>query len=167
MPYPTGPYGGQQGQVFPNLQLQGYPSSTQMGQLQSFCMAMYYDPTGSKGSKLALLDFSALWCPNCQSESAELPMVWQKLHPQVSFVVSLTDGSQNGVTATQSDLDTWDGMYRLPFWNVIDPSRSAEAYRGHSMPWGVVVKTQDMTVFDLIPGATDLATWLSNDLSKL
>jgi hypothetical protein len=165
--YPSGPYGGSKGQVFPNLQLQGYPTYQQMGQLLPFCMAMYYDPDGSKGSKLAFIDFSSLWCGPCGQESAELPKAWQDLSPKIEFVVSLIDGPSNGTPAQQADLDTWDSKYHLPFWNVIDPGKTAEPYRGHSLPWGVVINTRDMTVFDIVPGATDIETWLSQDLAKL
>jgi thiol-disulfide isomerase/thioredoxin len=167
-PYPSGPYGGNKGQVYPDLKIQGYPSYDKAGQLQPFCLHDYYDPDGSKGSKLIFIDFSSLWCGDCRLESQELPSVYQQYHPKVSFVVLLVDGMANGTPATQSDLNAWDQQYKLPLWTVIDPGRSAYDYRGHSMPWGVIVNSHTMEVIETLPGYTSqLGSYFQQDMVKV
>src|SRR6185436_17665700 len=64
--YPEGPYGTDSGAIAPNLTFLGWKNPTaanyDSNSFEHVSFADFYDPDGSKGIKLLLINASAVWC---------------------------------------------------------------------------------------------------------
>src|SRR5262245_708490 len=64
--YPAGPYGTDIGSVAPNMSFLGWKNATaenyDANAFDRVSFADFYDPDGSKGNKLLVINASAVWC---------------------------------------------------------------------------------------------------------
>lgn len=150
--YPSGPYGVAVGDVLKDDSFFGYRNAeaSEGGELESFSLGDFHDPTGEKGIALLYISVSAAWCPPCQQEARALPEMIESLAQdglKVAFFQDLYDGPTPGTSATQRDLDKWLKRYKLAFPVVVDPKGKMNAYFDrNSIPYSIVVDAKTMKI---------------------
>lgn len=111
--YPAGPYGNRVGDVVdPTLSWQGYLDDGT--QAQPVAMSQYLDCDGSKGVNALLLDESATWCTECESQAQRIaPEVTSSWKSQGVHVVTLMAEDQSEDPATLATALSWRNEYSL------------------------------------------------------
>lgn len=118
--YPEGPYGVKRGELYPNLEFEGYKEST--GEWTTLKMQDYYDPDGSRGITGIYLVVSAVWCGPCNVEATDMPNWYAKIKERGGRIITtLRDSSKPNVPATRTHLDGWIRKHKLNIDSVIDP----------------------------------------------
>lgn len=172
--YP-GPYGVGIGSVIPNYQFYGFPrANVDHSQMVLLEMADFYNPTGTdvypEGSPYGagtpkplaiVLDRSAVWCPPCNQEAAtEIPAKRAQYAPKGEFFLTLTEGPEHNVDATQEDLTGWATRYHLNYPGSIDPNSTLAAVVGQdAYPGNVIVRTKDMKIVTWTAGVPQQDFW--------
>lgn len=65
---------------------------------------------------VTVLSVGAVWCPPCNQAAATSQQLWDQHRDQgVMFIEQLNDGNQQGVDATQQDVDGWVAQYGMHF----------------------------------------------------
>lgn len=142
--------GNTPGNVIANLSFLGYPGGDSSKGLQVVSLADYYDPCG-KRLKLLHLSVAGVWCNPCNQETAAVVADEASLKSQgVVVLQALSDGSNEGVGATQQDLLYWVGRYRPSFTDVLDPgpTQFAGFFRASAIPWNADVDPRTMELID-------------------
>lgn len=156
--YPSGPYGLNVGQTFPNLSFQGYRDGT--GAWTTLTMGDYYDPTGSRHVNGLYLDVSASWCGACRAEAGDLPAMYAGTYKARGgrFLTAMIQDSSSS-PATQSTVDEWKTTFSLNFDIVADGTESTLPKSGGvGLPHNYVIDTRTMKVSKVIEGADPGAT---------
>jgi hypothetical protein len=87
----------------------------------------FYDPDGSKGNELLLLNTAAVWCSACKNEhkgNSSTPSLSDHvaaLGPRGLVVVSSLFQDASSDPATEQDLATWASTFETDFPFVLDP----------------------------------------------
>jgi thiol-disulfide isomerase/thioredoxin len=148
--YPIGTCGIQVGATIANLTFTGKNGGDTSPQ-QTFALADFYDPTGSKGRKILVIDVSALWCTACKEEMKQLPKNMADYGPKgVTFMTVLAENSSNA-PASAADVDTWIKSFHLTNIVVNDPTLSTEAFFDRaSMPLNMIIDLRTMCRSDAV-----------------
>lgn len=171
-PYPAGPYGISIGSVITNYKFIGFVNAMQVNNaMQEIQMADFYNPTGTEvfpeGSpygagapkpKALLIDVASVWCGPCNYEAdAILPGEYSKYKPLGGeFLLQLADGPTPGEAAEPKHLFNWTSKYDVNYPAAIDPSYKLGAlFEADAFPANMIVKTQDMTIVEVISGAPE------------
>ena len=159
--YPAGPYGNRVGDVVdPTLSWQGYLDDGT--QAQPVAMSQYLDCDGSKGVNALLLDESATWCTECESQAQRIaPEVTSSWKSQGVHVVTLMAEDQSEGPATLATALSWRNEYSLTAGAVCaDPAWTTKLWGGapaggNGFPTNVVIDPRTMKIVALQPADVD------------
>ena len=168
--YPAGPYGTSIGSVAPNYELFGWTNPVAAGfdhaQLQKLSLADFYDPDGSKGTKVVLLSMAALWCGPCQAEYGggvfeggfQVRPFREHLAERYDAGFRLFGTVSQDVQAEPadlSDLTVWGERYNVEFPLAVDPAEKVGALRDADGVWpsAFIITTHDMRIQSKVSGA--------------
>jgi hypothetical protein len=142
--------------VDPSLSWQGYLDDG--AQPQPVTLRAYFDCDGSKGIHALLLDESATWCADCQSEAQRIaPEVTSTWKSQGVEVVTLMAEDQSENPATLSTALSWRNEYALTSGAVCaDPRWTTKRWggappSGNGFPTNVVIDPRTMKIIALQP----------------
>lgn len=161
-PYPEGPFGTQVDSVMENLEFLGWTAPVDRGfdvtQFEKIKLSDYYDPDGSKGFKVIMINSSAGWCSVCRAEykgsygtcagtfktctsnancsggatceKKSMQAHYEELAPQgVVFLGTLFEDSSNPPKpAKPIDLQKWTDSYDVNFPMGLDPGFKLGAF---------------------------------------
>lgn len=177
LPYPPGPYGYGIGSVIPPYEFIGYghPESEVYGPMRRIGLAEFYNPTGVElyppGSAFPegapkpvalLLSMSAVWCPPCNDEAANiLPGRYGSLKPRgAEFFVNLADSLSPGTPAHQGNLDQWIERYDVQYPLVLDPTYKLSPVMAQpAWPANFIIDTRTMRIAKSVAGSPDSLFW--------
>jgi hypothetical protein len=111
--YPPGPYGIHTNEtVSGSLSWQGFVDGGTTA--TTVAMSDYFDCDGKKGINAVLLDTSAVWCANCQTQSSQLQSTMQTTWAGlgVKVLVLMWQDASTG-PATLGDAAAWTQTYGL------------------------------------------------------
>lgn len=170
--YPAGPFGISKGSVIANFQFIGFANAAQVNDaMQEIHLSHFYNPTGTdvfpEGSpygagtpkpKALLIDVASVWCGPCNYEAdAILPGLYAQYKPLGGeFLLQLADGPTPGTPAEPKHLFNWTSKYDVNYPAAIDPSYKLGAlFEADAFPANMIIKTQDMTIVEVISGAPE------------
>lgn len=149
--YPSEGVGYEPGDVVANACFVGYrapdrvPPSEQHRETLAF--SDYYDPAGSKGVSLLLINTAAIWCMACVDEHRTLPDHASKLGPQGLVILSTLFQDAKRDPASLEDVDRWVANFHTNFPMVADPGLQLDGYASSdSAPLNMVVDPQNMKI---------------------
>lgn len=174
-PYPDGPFGYNMNSTIPDHEFLGWTNPATAGydtsKLQTVSLHDLYDPDGSKGTKLIMLNVSAVWCTVCQGEYSELQnqnkYADYKAKGVQFFGVLFEDINHNPVQS--SDLRTWTKGYDVRFPMVIDPLFwFGHFFTADATPMNLVIDASNMKIVGQILGGDTTTLWqtIDNQLAK-
>lgn len=162
--YPSADFGSEPGDVVQNACFEGYraparvrPSSTA---LETLALSDYYDPAGTKGVGLLLVNTAAVWCGACIAEHHELPAQFEELSARglVILGVLFEDAERN--TATLADLGRWIDNFDTNFPMVIDSERRMDTYASpETAPLNLLIDPRNMTILRKYIGDQGAVMW--------
>ncbi len=163
---PSGPYGTSVGDVIdPGLAWQGYVNDS--GQATTVRLADYYDCDGTRGVRALVVDESAQWCPDCQSQTQTIaPLVSGKWKSEGAVLVMLMAQDANENPATLDTALTWRNEFALTTGAVVaDPAWTTKLWSGatsagNAFPTTVVVDPRTFRIVAFQP--TDLEGTVDN-----
>jgi len=165
--YPAGPYGTEMGSVVENISWLGWKNGKDVGYDQGaferVSLSDFYDPDGSKGSKLLIINASAVWCGPCNLEARHMrdANTYATFHAKgVDFLWTLFEDANHDPVKPQ-DLTNWGNRYAVDYPMVLDPSLKTGAYFAtDATPLNFLVDTRTMRIVDIIMGGLlDDAAW--------
>jgi hypothetical protein len=165
--YPAGPYGTKVGDVVdPSLSWQGYLDDGT--EAQAVSIRQYYDCDGSKGVNALMLDESATWCADCESQAQRIaPELSSSWKSQGVHVVTLMAEDQSENPATLATALSWRNEYALTTGAVCaDPGWTTKLWNGapsggNGFPTNIVIDPRTMKIVALQSGA-DLDATVTN-----
>ena len=166
--YPSGPYGTEEGQTLANACFQGFRNPAKVSHdessLETIAFADYYDPTGSRGDRLLLINTAAVWCSACRTEHEGLSAKNDQYSPKGLRILStlFQDAARN--PATIRDLSAWVETFSSDYAMVLDPDYQLGAYASaETAPLNLVVETKTMTIEKKLLGDQPTILWPSID----
>lgn len=163
--YPAGPYGSEVSDTVEDFAFQGWrsPSDSRFdaGAHETIRFSDYFDPDGSRGVNLLMLNTTAGWCANCQIEHEELEERLATHGPNGLALVSVMyHGYEFGETAVEDDLETWARDYDIDFPFAIDPTYRMGRYgAAEAAPLNLLVDPRDMTLIEKFVGNQAAVMW--------
>jgi hypothetical protein len=149
--YPTEGLGSEPGSVVANACFVGYRApdrvSPTAAHRETLAFSDYYDPAGTKGVSLLLINTSAIWCMACVDEHRTLPEHQSELGPRGLVILStlFQDGARN--PASLEDVERWIANFDTNFPMVADPDIQLERYASSdSAPLNMVVDPRNMKI---------------------
>ena len=168
--YPDGPYGTEEGDILANACFQGFrdPSkgSRSESSLQTIAFADYYDPTGSKGVRLILINTAAVWCSACRSEHEGLPEKNRQYGPRGLRILSTLFQDAHREPATLRDLSTWVDTFSSDYAMVLDPDYQLGGFASaETAPLNLVIDARTMKIEKKLLGDQATVLWPFIDAS--
>lgn len=169
-PYPEGPYGTEVGAVMANLAFDAWRDPAADGfdpaRLARFALSELYDPTGSAGSKLVVINACAVWCPLCGAaygrESTypdQIPVKYAQYHPRGVRLLGTLSQDANFMPIGNTALAEWASMFGVSFPFAADPGDQLGSFANiEAAPNYVVLSARDMRVLGVFE-AGDPALW--------
>lgn len=162
--YPCGPYGGQEGSVVENFAFQGVRDPRAPGAsadtLETIRVGDFYDPTGSKGIKLLLLNTAALWCQACKVEHGELPELYSDREARGLRLLSLVFQDNEYDPAEPQHLQAWLDAFTPSYPTALDPEYQMKAFGPpDQQPLNIVVDARTMKVLQKTVGDQREQVW--------
>ena len=162
--YPDGPYGTEEGDTVANICFKGFrdPSkgSHDESALQNIAFSDYYDPTGSKGVGLILIDTCAVWCSACRTEHEGLPAKNNQYAPRGLRIVGTLFQDAKRDPASVQDLATWVETFKSNFAMLLDPDYQLGAYApADTAPLNLVVDAHTMKIEKKLLGDQESILW--------
>lgn len=153
----SGPFGTNVGDVVdPGLTWQGYVDDS--GQTTTVHLRDYYDCDGSRGVRALVIDESALWCPDCQSQAQTMRGLvggkW-KSEGAVLLVLMAQDAQEN--PATTDTALTWRNEFALTTGAVVaDPAWTTKLWNGatgagNGFPTDIVIDPRTLRIVAFQP----------------
>jgi len=168
--YPSGPYGTEEGDVLSNLSFQGFRQphlgSPSGRALETIAFSDYYDPTGTRGVKLILINTAAVWCSACRSEHEGLPARNDQYQGRGLRIVStlFQDAAQH--PATLRDLNAWVEAFASNYPMLLDPDYQLGTFaRANTAPLNLIVDARTMTIEKKLLGDAESVIWPFIDAS--
>jgi hypothetical protein len=127
---------------------------------ETIAFSDYYDPAGTKGVALLLVNTAAIWCSACVSEHGSLPDHQAELRDRGLVILStlFQDASRN--PASLEDLERWIAKFGTNFPMVTDPDLELGAYASPaSAPLNMLVDPRSMTVLRKYVGDQGTVMW--------
>lgn len=175
-PYPDGPFGYKMGSIIgPDQTFEGWDNPVKAGfdanNFQKIHLSDFYDPDGSKGIKLIMLNVSARWCTVCQSEYLQMEQdgtaAKYKAKGVQFFGVIFEDLNQ--APAKPDDLVKWTKAYQVSFPMVLDPSFwFGHFFTADATPMNLVIDASNMKIVGQVLGGdtTTLYNTIDSELAK-
>ena len=125
-------------------------------------MRSYFDCDGAKGVTALLIDESATWCPECQTEAQRIaPEVTSTWKSHGVHVVTLMAEDQAENPATLATALSWRNEYALTSGAVCaDPTWTTKQWGGapaggNGFPTNIVIDPRTMKIIALQPSNVD------------
>jgi hypothetical protein len=149
--YPSEGFGKEPGGVVANLCFVGYRAPDRVAPTpehrETIAFSDYYDPAGTKGVSLLLINTSAVWCTACIDEHRTLPDHAAELAPQGLVVLSTLFQDAKREEPSFEDLERWIANFHTNFPMVADPEIQLEGYASSdSAPLNLVVDPRNMKI---------------------
>ena len=162
--YPTEGFGAEVGEVVENQCFTGYRAPDRIAadeqHRETIAFSDYYDPTGSRGYSLILINTAAIWCSACVAEHDTLPEHATELGPQGLVILStlFQDAKRNG--ATLEDVERWVSSFHTNFPMVADPGVLLGAYASPDLaPLNMLVDPRSMKILRKYVGDQGTVMW--------
>jgi AhpC/TSA family protein len=162
--YPDAELGAEVGNVMANACFVGYRAPDRVTPIaahrETVAFSDYYDPAGTKGVSLLLINTAAIWCSACVSEHVTLPEHAEALAPQGLVIIStlFQDAQKNG--ASLEDLERWIENFQPNFPMVADPEIQLEPYASPaSAPLNMLVDPRSMKILRKYVGDQGAVMW--------
>jgi len=168
--YPKGPFGTEEGDTIANLCFKGFrnPSAVSDDQapLETLGFSDYYDPTGSKGVRLVLINTSAVWCAACRTEHEGLSAKNNQYSPQGFRILSTLFQDSKRDPATVRDLTNWVKTFSSNYAMALDPDyQLGDFARAETAPLNLVVDARTMKIEKKLLGDQPQVMWPFIDAS--
>ena len=162
--YPEGPYGSDVGGVVQNVCLRGWlaPDRVQHvnASLEPIELSDFYDPDGTRGIELLLVNTAAVWCSACRIEHEDLPMRAATYAPKGLRIVGSLFQDQKQNPATVEDLSRWVETFGTNFPMTLDPSYAFGLYASaESAPLNLLIDPKTMTILRKYIGDQSAVMW--------
>lgn len=162
--YPDAPYGTEPGSVLRNVCFQGWSAPDQVAHsadtLEPIALSDFYDPDGTRGVKVLLINTAAIWCSACRIEHETLPEHARELGPRGLVIFSALFQDQERNPASVEDLGLWTETFSSNFPMVLDPSYRFGLYASaETAPLNLVVDTRTMTLLAKFVGDQAAVIW--------
>ncbi len=169
--YPAGPYGSQKGDrvedfSFPQGWLDPAAVGSDTSQFAPISFSDFYDPDGSKGIELMLINTAAVWCGACKAEHGgsgnvkSLSEHADALGPKGLRIISLLFQDAQGNPAKPEHLVAWTQSFETRFPMALDPDYQMGRYASaETAPLNMVVDARNMTVLEKFVGDQAAVIW--------
>lgn len=158
--YPSEGLGTEVGDVAKNACFIGYRAPDRAAPSETVALSDYYDPAGTKGVSLILVNTAAIWCSACVAEHGYLPERAAELGPRGLVIVStlFQDGQRN--PADMGDLERWIDNFQPNFPMVADPELELGLYASpDSAPLNMLVDPRSMKILRKYIGDQGAVMW--------
>jgi hypothetical protein len=165
--YPSGPFGTEEGDTLADACFQGFrnPARAQ-GSLETIAFADYYDPSGSKGYRLILINTAAVWCSACRSEHEGLPEKNREYGPRGLRILSTLFQDARRNPATLGDLSAWTKTFSSDYAMVLDPDYQLGGFASaETAPLNLVIDARTMKIEKKLLGDQATVLWPFIDAS--
>ena len=158
--YPAGPYGSQLGSIIADHTFLGWRDPVAAGfdasRLEEVRLSDYYDPGGTQ-TELIVVNASAVWCPACRSEMAEIDQRGLALRYRSSKVVLFGTLFEDNNTrpATPADLALWGSQlgFVVDFPLTLDPGLKLGPYFADAAtPLNLIIDARTMEILQVYMG---------------
>jgi hypothetical protein len=164
--YPSGPFGTEEGDTLADACFQGYRNPAKGRSLEDIAFADYYDPSGSKGYQLILINTAAVWCSACRSEHDGLPQKNQEYGARGLRILSTLFQDARRDPATLDDLDAWVKVFSSDYAMVLDPDYQLGGFASaETAPLNLVVNARTMKIEKKLLGDQATVLWPFIDAS--
>jgi AhpC/TSA family len=168
--YPNGPFGTEEGDTLANLCFKGFrnPSTVSHDEasLETIAFSDYYDPTGSKGLGLVLINTSAVWCAACRTEHEGLSEKNDQYGPRGLRILSTLFQDNKRDPATLRDLSNWVETFSSNYAMALDPDyQLGDFARAETAPLNLVVDVRTMKIEKKLLGDQPQVMWPFIDAS--
>jgi hypothetical protein len=168
--YPDGPFGTEEGDTLANACFKGFRNpqkvSHEQSSLETIAFSDYYDPSGSKGFQLVLIDTSAVWCSACRTEHEGLSAKNDEYSPKGLRIIGTLFQDIKHDPATLRDLSNWVETFSSDYAMVLDPDYQLGAYASaDTAPLNLVVNARTMKIEKKLLGDQPSVLWPLIDAS--
>ena len=168
--YPSGPFGTEEGDTLADACFQGFRNPAQVSheesKLETIAFADYYDPTGSKGVQLILINTAAVWCSACRTEHEGLTERNQEYSGRGLRIVSTLFQDARRNPATLRDLSNWVETFSSDYPMVLDPDYQLGGFASaETAPLNLVVDARSMKIEKKLLGDQASVLWPFIDAS--
>lgn len=162
--YPALGYGTEPGEVVKNRCFQGYRAPDRVApsteHRETVAFSDYYDPAGTKGVTLLLINTAAIWCSACVAEHGTLPRYQTELGPRGFVIISTLFEDAQRRPASLADVERWIANFGSNFPMLADP----DAYMGDyastaSAPLNLLVDPRSMRILRKYVGDQGSVMW--------
>jgi hypothetical protein len=162
--YPTEGLGTEPGDVAQNACFIGYRAPDRITpnepHRETVALSDFYDPAGSKGVSLLLLNTAAIWCSACVSEHHTLPARQTELAPRGLVILSTLFQDAERDPASLEDVERWIAKFGTNFPMVADPELALGAYASpDSAPLNMLVDPRSMKILRKYVGDQGSVMW--------
>ena len=162
--YPAGPYGREEGNTVQNFCFRGWRSPAAVAHteenLETIAFSDYYDPQGTKGHRVLLVNTAALWCSACQEEHKKLPAQFNELGPRGLVILATLFQDNKRDPAKPQHLALWADTFETNFPLALDPDYQMGEYASaETAPLNLVIDTRKMTISKKIIGDQPTVIW--------
>jgi hypothetical protein len=162
--YPSGPYGSEEGDTVENACFEGFRAPHAIApaadRLETLALSDAYDPQGSKGVALLVVNTAAIWCGPCQVEHEGLDERMALYGPRGLVILSTLFQNANHDSATVRDLIAWVEAFGTNFPMAVDPEYQLDRYApAQSAPLNLIVDPRDMKILRKFIGEQPAVMW--------
>ncbi len=162
--YPKSGFGTEAGDVVANACFTGYRAPDRVAATsdhrETIALSDYYDPAGTKGFSLLLVNTAAIWCSACVAEHGTLPDHARELGPQGLVILSTLFENAHRDQATLEDVERWIANFHTNFPMVADPDLELQDYSPPSLaPLNMVVDPRSMKILRKYVGDQGSVMW--------
>jgi len=162
--YPSGPFGTEEGDTLADLCFQGFRNPAQgthtESALQPIAFSDYYDPSGSKGVNLLLINTAAVWCSACRTEHEGLSARNDEFSGRGLRILSTLFQDAQRNPATLRDLSAWVEAFSSNYPMVLDPDyQLGDFARANMAPLNLVVDARTMKIQKKVLGDQAIVIW--------
>ena len=162
--YPNGPFGTEEGDTLANLCFKGFrnPSTVthDAASLETIAFSDYYDPTGSKGLQLVLINTSAVWCAACRTEHEGLSEKNDQYAARGLRILSTLFQDYKRDPASLVDLTIWVHTFSSNYAMALDPDYQLGGFaRAETAPLNLVVDVRTMKIEKKLLGDQPQVMW--------
>ena len=168
--YPSGPFGTEEGDTLANACFKGFRDparvSHDQASLETIAFSDYYDPTGSKGDTLILINTAAIWCSACRTEHEGLSAKNDEYSGRGLRILSTLFQDVKHDPATIVDLGNWVDTFSSNYAMALDPDYQLGSFaRAETAPLNLVVDARTMKIEKKLLGDQANVMWPFIDAS--